>query len=396
MKRTIWMHCFAGVAGDMVLGGLIDLGVTPTAIIEGLGVLHIDGWKIDAVPVLRAGLGATYANVMIDDDPKQRTFRDIRELLENADLDDAVQARALSIFSRLANVEAALHNTKRDDVHFHEVGSKDAIVDIVGSALALELLGVDRIVVSPVATGRGTMHAAHGALPHPAPATLRLLEGVPVYGRTIDVELVTPTGAAIISSLADAYGPLPAMTIERSGYGAGTRDLTGLPNCVQMVLGVSSEVPTQPLHPVVLLEANVDDMDGERAGYVVSKMIEEGAFDAWVAPIVMKKGRPGFLVDVLCDPARASEAIGRLHQLTGSLGVRAATLDRWVGKRHFVVVEVDGVPIRMKVGPESVKAEHDDLVAFAKATGQSIDEVRNKALFAYMEGRSTPIESATD
>jgi hypothetical protein len=276
-------------------------------------------------------------------------------------------------------------------VHFHEVGGLDAIVDIVGTAAALESLGVDRVAASSVATGTGLIRTAHGVLPNPAPAVVELLRGAPTYGRDVSVELTTPTGAAILAATCSAWGALPAMQIASTGYGAGSREIPDLPNLTQVVIGdvVEGALP-EPGQPVVLLEVNVDDATGETIAHAVAALLAAGAHDAWVTPILMKKGRPAHLVSALADPALASQVARTLTAETGSLGVRASRLERWPSARSQDEVEVGGLPVRVKVSPGRVKAEHDDVAKVARLTGLPLREVNFRAEAAYRDRFERP------
>jgi pyridinium-3,5-bisthiocarboxylic acid mononucleotide nickel chelatase len=291
------------------------------------------------------------------------------------------------VFAAMAEVEGRLHRRPPGQVHFHELGGVDAIVDVVGTSAGLELLGVDDVWASPVATGTGMVRSAHGMLPNPAPAVVALLQGAPTYGRDVNVELVTPTGAALLAALAVGYGPLPPMTIAATGFGAGTRDIDGLPNTTQVVLGEATGDGLVPGRdegqPVVLLEVNVDDATGETLAHAIAVLLEAGAHDAWVTPIVMKKGRPAYTVSALADPALA-EQVGRvLVGETGSLGVRGQTLRRWPAARATDEVEVEGLPVRVKVSVGRVKVEHDDAARAARRAGLPLREVVARAEAAW-------------
>jgi pyridinium-3,5-bisthiocarboxylic acid mononucleotide nickel chelatase len=283
-------------------------------------------------------------------------------------------------------------------VAFPEVGGLDAIVDVVGVCAALEVLGIDRVYASPVALGLdagragGLIAGAHGPLPNPVPAALGLLAGAPVYGVDVPVELTTPTGAALLAGLADGYGPLPAMTVTAVGYGAGRRELAHRPNLVQVVLGTApvdadATPAATPGQPVVLLEANVDDATGETLAHAVAELLAAGAHDAWITPIVMKKGRPAHTVHALVDPALAPQLAAVLGAETGTFGLRGQTLQRWPAARHVEVVAVDGQPVRVKVGPGRIKAEHDDAVRAARALGRPAREVAARAESAWRESQ---------
>lgn len=391
--RTVaWFHCFSGVAGDMALGALVDAGADlaeVTALVDRLGVA---GWTLEAEPVLRSGVAATKVHVRSAEDHHHRTWRTIRGLLDAAGLPARAHARATATFAALARAEGALHRTDPDDVHFHEVGALDAIVDVVGTCAALEVLGVDAVTCSPVALGLGRVEAAHGHLPNPAPAVLRLLEEVdaPAHGIDTPVELTTPTGAALMTALAEGFGPLPALTVTASGYGAGSADPDGVVNATQVVIGVAAgegRVGRSGGQPVQVLEATLDDATGEVLGAAVPALLAAGAVDAWVTPVVGKKGRPAHVVSALADVAAAPAVAEALRATTGSLGVRAATHERWPATRSFATVEVDGHPVRVKVSPVRAKAEHDDVAAVAAATGRPVPEVAARAEAAWWEAR---------
>ncbi|MDQ6617019.1 MAG: nickel pincer cofactor biosynthesis protein LarC [Actinomycetota bacterium] len=386
MTTVAWWHCFAGIAGDMALGSLVDAGADLEAVVEVLRALPIEGWRISAEPVLRGGVAATYVNVEAAETGVVRTHAHIAGLITEARLPERVRQRALATFAALAEVEGRLHRRPPSQVHFHELGGIDAIVDIVGTCAALELLGVDEIHSSPVATGSGMIRSSHGALPNPAPAVVELLRGAPTYGRDLQVELTTPTGAALLAALAVGWGPMPPMRVDVSGFGAGSRDLDGLPNATQVVIGratlaegaaIESLVSTG--FPTVLLEANLDDATGEVLAHTVTELLAAGAHDAWITPMIMKKGRPAHVVSTLCDPALADQVVKVLMAETGTLGVRGQTLTRWLARRDQGEVEVDGFPVRVKVSPGRIKAEFDDVARVARRVGRPIREITSRA-----------------
>ncbi len=382
MTTLAWWHCFAGIAGDMALGSLVDAGADLSQIERELVALPVGGWTLEAIPVLRAGLACTQVRVRARDTQVVRTHAHIVGVITEARLPERARQRALATFARLAEVEGRLHRRSPAQVHFHEVGGIDAIIDIVGTCVALELLGVDEVRSSPVAQGSGMVQTSHGALPVPVPAVVELLRGAPTYGTAIPVELTTPTGAALLATLATGWGPMPAMQIEASGFGAGGRVLDGMPNAVQVVIGTAlDQSGVDPDHgqPVVVLEANVDDVTGEILGATVAALMRAGALDAWITPVTGKKGRPAHVVSVLCDPA----AVGRLRQVladeTGTLGIRAQSWQRWPAERQFAEVEVGGYAVRVKRGPRRIKAEHDDAVRVAELLRLPIREVARRA-----------------
>jgi uncharacterized protein (TIGR00299 family) protein len=298
--------------------------------------------------------------------------------------------RAQRTFRLLAEVEGAMHRMPPDDVEFHEVGAVDAIVDVVGVCAALEVLGIDRIVCSPITLGQGTVLAAHGELPNPAPAVVELLarRGAPSRGIADHRELATPTGVALMTALADSFGPMPALTVLSVGYGAGTADIPGRPNVVQVVVGTEpvATLAPDPGQPVQLFETNVDDATGEVIAHTIAALLVAGAHDAWASPIVMKKGRPAHTVHALCDPAAAAAVSAVMVRETGSLGLRGTTLQRWPQQRVDIVVQVDGRPVRVKLADGRAKVEHDDAVAAAAALGLPLREVLHRAAEAAQHG----------
>jgi len=394
VSTAAWFHCFAGIAGDMAFGSLVDAGADLDDVLNVVRRVPVDGWSVEPEAVLRNGIAATRLVVRARESGIVRTHAHIRGLLEEARLPTRVLGRSLATFDRLARVEGRLHRRSPEQVHFHEVGGLDAIIDVVGTCAALEVLGVDTVGASPVATGTGMIRTAHGLLPNPPPAVVELLRGAPTYGVDLPVELTTPTGAALLAAMVSAWGPLPAMTITATGFGAGQRVLEELPNCTQVVLGTVAE--TAPSlddgagQPAVELAANVDDATGETLAHAVAALLDAGALDAWVTPILMKKGRPGHRVNALADPALAAQVARVLMAETGSLGIRSRQVARWIAPRELVDVEVDGLPVRVKVSPGRVKAEHDDAARVAARTGRPVREVARRAEEAWHLAQGGP------
>ena len=390
-ERTLaWFHCFAGIAGDMALGSLLDAGADLAEVEAILERLPLRGWNLRVEPVLRAGVGATHVVVEVSDAVVVRTYMHIVALIEEARLPERVARRALGAFAALAEVEGRLHRRPVERVHFHEVGSHDTIIDLVGTAAALEVLGVDEVTASAVATGTGTIRTAHGWLPNPSPAVVSLLRGVPTWGRDLAVELTTPTGAALLASTASRFGPLPAMRIEATGFGAGSRDIDGLPNCTQVVLGTAVAEDTGNGQPLVVLEANLDDATGETLAHATEALLEAGALDAWITPVLMKKGRPGHTVSALVDPALVGAIRAVLQAETGSLGVRGSAVERWAARREVGQVDVEGMPVRVKVSAGRVKVEQADAARVAARTGRPLREVLFEAEAAWRHVRPEP------
>ncbi|MDP8954699.1 MAG: nickel pincer cofactor biosynthesis protein LarC [Actinomycetota bacterium] len=389
-ERTVaWFHCFAGIAGDMALGSLVDAGADLDEIRAIVARLPVPGWTVTAEETMRGGLTATRIVVAVEPSTVTRTYAHIDALLDEAVLPERVRHRASATFAAIAAVEARLHRRTLEQVHFHELGSVDAIVDIVGVAAALEVLGVDAVTASPVATGLGMVRSRHGLLPNPAPAVVELLAGAPTRGLDIPVELTTPTGAGLLAALAESWGPMPAMTLTSSGFGAGTADLDDLPNLTQVVLGVAP-APAPAGRPVVVLETNVDDVTGETLAHALAVLLEAGALDAWVSPIVMKKGRPAHLVSALVDPLDSRRLAEVLARETGTFGVRATSTERWPSPRAVEEVEVAGFTLRVKVmdGPGGrAKVEHDDAVIAARGLALPVFEVVSRAEEAWRSRR---------
>lgn len=383
-SRVAWFQCANGIAGDMILGSLLDAGASLDAIRKSLEGLHLPGWSIETEQVTRGGISATRLIVTVDDDDTARPYGIIRDLLERADIDERVRSRSQRAFEHLARVEAAIHRTTLEDVHFHEVGGHDALIDVVGSMAALEDLGIDDVFVSPIGLGHGTITSAHGSLPSPAPATLALLEGFVVTGVDLPVELATPTGAAIVKALCESSTPLPPMTISSQGFGAGTREIEGVANVVGVLVG---EATLTHDDAVVLLETTLDDVSGEVLGATISHLLEEGALDAWATPVKMKKNRPGHVLSVLGDPKDLETLKSLVATLTGTLGIRASLVSRTIHQRSFVDVGVLGHTIAIKVSDVNAKPEFDDVARVANATGRSLIEIDSLANHAYQQRR---------
>lgn len=396
MGRTVaWFDPVSGIAGDMALGALLDAGADLAYVTQQLESLGLDGWRLGAERVRRNDLAATHAVVVAPEGHHHRRWRDIRVLLEAAPLAGRVRERAMAVFEALAHAEGEVHGIPADEVHFHEVGALDAIVDVVGVSAALESLGVDAVFCGPVAVGKGTVKAAHGVLPNPPPAVVRLLTGCPIAGVDIDMELTTPTGAAIVAGLAERFGPSPAMTITAVGFGAGTRDLPGRPNVTGVLIGTPHPVTSSPsvelprtmaavagaavTEELVELATNLDDVTGEQLGHALEALLAAGALDAWAVPIVMKKGRPAHTLTVLCQPGDVTRFADLAARLTGTLGLRARTVVRTALERHISTVDIDGQTITVKHGPHHSKPEWSDVIAAAAALGRTPAEIAQAA-----------------
>ena len=372
-----YLDCIGGVAGDMLLGALLDAGAEVD--------LSPFDLAIERGTADRHGITAVTTTVTGAAEQPHRDWGTIRTLIAAAGLPERVEARAQEAFKLLAIAEGRIHGIEPERVHFHEVGAVDAIGEIVGVALALESLGVDRVICSPLPMGRGFVKAAHGNLPLPAPATLELLKGAPVHGVEVELELVTPTGAALVAALAESYGPLPRMTLQGTGYGSGTRDLKPFPNVVRVILGTQASSGT-----VSLIEANLDDLLPELAPDAAAACFAAGALDVWTTPAQMKHGRPGFVLAALARPGEERPVIDAMLRETSTLGVRVAHLDRVELERDFLTVEVAGEPVRIKVGRLDGKVvnlapEHADCERAARITGEAVKTVWARAMAAAHE-----------
>jgi pyridinium-3,5-bisthiocarboxylic acid mononucleotide nickel chelatase len=378
-----YFDCFAGVAGDMVLGALLDAGGSAEALRAGLAGVPVDPFELEVTGVERGGIGATHVRVRARRSPVIRTWAYLRDALGEADLPAPVRERSLAVFGRLAEAEAQIHRKPVDQIHFHEVGAVDAVVDIVGSALLLHELGITEVWASAVATGTGLARSEHGVLPVPAPAVLELLRGVPIYSGGVAAELTTPTGAAILAATADRFTELPPMRVAAVGYGAGSRQHDELPNLLRVVLGERTEAGTAGDSGLVL-EANLDDMNPELAPWVLDRLFEAGAADVWFTPIHMKRGRPGVTLSVLCAPGTDAAVRELLWRETSTIGVRGLPVRKWMLERRVIAVGVPGGKVRVKLGLDdgrvvNLAPEYADCARLAGETGRPLKDVMARA-----------------
>ncbi|HEX8071442.1 MAG TPA: nickel pincer cofactor biosynthesis protein LarC [Pyrinomonadaceae bacterium] len=404
----LYFDCFAGVSGDMVLGALVSAGADARALVEQLEGLGVGGFTVEFEPVERAGIGALKAHVRTEEQHHHRGLSAILKIIEGARLSAGVRERAARIFTRLAEAEARVHGIAVERVHFHEVGALDAIVDVVGACIGFELLGVERFAASALHVGSGTIEMAHGRYPVPPPAVAELLRGAPTYATDIAGELVTPTGAAIVSTLVESYGPQPAMRVAATGYGAGGRNYDKFPNVLRVLVGeaadaqsarhaadkqgerLSTDARTDLLladarsERLLMLETNLDDLSPQVVGHLMALALERGALDCYLTPVQMKKNRPGVLVSILCRPAEREALTALLFAETTTLGVRAYEVERRALAREFVTVATPYGPVRLKVarlGGRVVNAapEYEDCRAAAAAHNVPLREVEAAA-----------------
>ncbi len=347
--KLAYFDCFSGISGDMTLGALVDAGCSAEHLRAELRGLRVPGWELTAEKVWKNGMAATYVKVKTEDQSKHRSLGAILEILEKSELAPRVRERAGAIFRKLGEAEARVHDVPLEKIHFHEVGAVDAIVDIVGACIGFEALGIEKFACSALNVGGGTAKMAHGVLPVPAPATANLLQGRPTYSNGVQKELVTPTGAAIVATLCELFGPQPAMTVSAIGYGAGTADLEGQPNVVRIMIGeevgvgkekerAQAGVPVLLDEEIAVIEANLDDMNPQIYGYFLEKALGAGALDVYTTPVQMKKNRPGTLLTVLCRPGDTNALMSLIFAETTTFGVRTYRAQRRVLPREWVSV----------------------------------------------------------
>ena len=370
----LWLNPFSGISGDMLLGALLDLGAPIDAVRAAVASTGLTGWELTAGPVQRAGLAACQARVRVDDDVPARRAAELLTLAQAA-VPAAAARLATAAITALAEAEGRIHGVPPAEVHLHELGGVDTIVDTVGVAAALDALGVSAVWSAPLALGAGVIEMRHGQFPAPAPATVALLDGAAVTGSAGGAaETVTPTGAALLRAAGCRYGPMPAMRVAGSGYGAGARNVPGRPNVLPALLGEplrgqEPEDPAGDTETLIMVETTVDDVTGELLGDLPGLLVGAGALDAWITAVTGKKGRPAHVVTALCRPGQAGPVQARLLAETGSLGARCHAVQRRALPRQEAEVTVQGHRIRVKIGPHRAKPEHDDVVAAALATG---------------------------
>ena len=397
MGRIAYFDCPSGISGNMALGALLACGADRDRFVTLMQTLNIGDWSLEITPKQEHGIGALHVEVRTPPETGHgRHLHHIEDIIGGSDLPEAVRDRAIAVFRRLGEAEAAIHQTDIQSLHFHEVGAVDAIVDIVGTCLLLQLLNIDRIVCSPLPMGRGFVKCMHGMIPLPAPATVELTRGIPTYGVDLEAELVTPTGAALMASLADAFGPQPSMRLETVGYGAGTMTLPDRPNLLRVMIGGAGSGEARE---VAIIETNLDDMSPQMYDLAIERLYANGALDVYAAAIQMKKNRPGVLLTVLCAPADTARLADVLFRETTTLGVRVMRSERICMEREIVTVATEYGDIRIKVarstspasanhaGTSKAMPEYDDVRSAAVRHGVAAAEVSQAALRAYHERR---------
>jgi pyridinium-3,5-bisthiocarboxylic acid mononucleotide nickel chelatase len=387
-----YFDCFSGISGDMTLGALVDAGCDVARLRSELQALQVRGWELSAGKVWKNGMAATYAKVTTEEQRAHRSLTEILEILRRSDIASEVRDRASAVFQKLGEAEARVHDVPLEKIHFHEVGAVDAIVDIVGACVGFHALGIEKFACSPLNVGGGTTKMAHGVLPVPAPATANLLQGKPTYSNGVQRELVTPTGAAIVATLCDTFGPQPPMTVSAIGYGAGTADLEGQPNVLRIMIGESTEKAV-PGHDeeISVIEANLDDMNPQIYGYFLERALAAGALDVYTTPAQMKKNRPGTLLTVLCKPQDANALTSLIFAETTTFGVRTTSAQRRILAREHVSVSTTFGDVRIKLSRANgrilhVSPEFEDCRKLAVEKNVPLQQVINEALRRYQGG----------
>jgi len=389
--KIAYFDCFSGISGDMVLGALVDAGAPLGAMEAELRKLPVSGWEISAEQVKRSGVRATQVRVTSTETHPQRGLGEILEIVERAGIAGRpIRARASEVFRRLGEAEARVHTIPIEKVHFHEVGAVDAIVDIVGACVGLELLGIEQVACSALNVGGGSVKTAHGVLPVPAPATAELLRRAPTYSTGIACELVTPTGAALVAALVKQFGPMPPMTVSAVGYGAGSADLAEQPNVLRVFIGEAAarEAGACREETVAVVETNVDDMNPQLVGYLFERALAVGALDVFATPVQMKKNRPGQLLTILCDPVGVDRVVELLFRETTTIGVRTYEARRRALERQTLEVSTPHGPVRVKISRLNgrvlnVAPEYEDCQRIASEKGLPLKQVFAEAMFQF-------------
>ena len=386
--KTLYFDCFAGASGDMILGALVAAGVEPQALVEQLQSLNVAGWKIDFETVDRSGISSTYAHVQTAHEHAHRHLGDILEIIYGSGLSERVKDRAARIFSRLAEAESQVHNQPIEEVHFHEVGAVDAIIDVCGAAVGFDLLGIEQFISSPLRLGFGMAQMAHGRFPIPPPAVAELLKGKPIYAGDVEGEFVTPTGAAIITTVCERFENIPSMKIEASGYGAGTRNPKGFPNALRVFVG-DPDAPSDADETLLMIETNIDDMSPQVFGHLMDRAFELGALDCYLTNTQMKKNRPGILVSILCRPNDREKFLHLLFAETTTIGARSYEVHRRALARETIRVETQFGLIDVKValgnnGSVNVMPEFEQCRAAALTANVPLVKVQDAARQAYL------------
>jgi uncharacterized protein (TIGR00299 family) protein len=379
--KTLYFDCFAGASGNMILGALVALGVDERELIEQIKLLDVSDFGIEIKTVNKSGISAIHARVKVPREHAHRHLHEIEKIINDSRLSETVKSRVVKIFTKLAEAEAKVHGIEIEKVHFHEVGAMDAIIDVVGACVGFEMLGIEKFVCSKIHTGSGFVKIAHGKFPVPPPAVVELLKNIPIYSTEIEGELITPTGAAIISTVCEDFGKIPEIKIEKTGYGAGTREYENFPNVLRLMLGEVQSPKSKVQSPsatdnrqlttdkLLLLETNIDDLSPQILGFVMERAFELGALDCWFTPIQMKKNRPATIISILCEEEKGEILSELLYTETTTLGIRVQGIERNCLPREIVKVETEFGEIAVKI------ARYDGKIVNAKPEYEQIREI---------------------
>ena len=401
--KTLYFDCFAGASGNMILGALVALGVDENELVEQIKLLDISDFSIEFTTGNKSGISAIHAAVKVPHENTHRHLHTIEKIINDSELDEKIKNRAVKIFTKLAEAEAKIHGIDVQKVHFHEVGAMDAIIDVVGACIGFELLKIEKFACSKIHVGSGFAQMTHGKFPIPPPAVAELLQNIPIYSTEIEGELITPTGAAIIATVCEEFGNLPEMRVEKTAYGAGTRDYENFPNVLRLMLGEDFNAKTQRREDakdyeseisnlkseisskLILLETNIDDLSPQNLGFVMERAFELGALDCWFTPIQMKKNRPATLVSILCEKEKKAVLMELLYIETSTLGVRVSEIERNCLPRETIKVATEFGEIDVKIarfGEKIINAkpEYDQMRSFALKSNKSLREIEREIL----------------
>jgi len=376
--KTLYLDCYSGISGDMLLGALLDAGLSYKAWLAEVGKLGLSGYTITKKRVIRSGLSGTKVTINVTAKQPHRNLSDITRLIGKSKVSKTAKDNTLRVFGRLAKAEAKAHGEPVEKVHFHEVGAVDSIIDIAGAAIALDMMGIEAVYCSPLNLGSGTVTFSHGTFPVPAPATAELVKGFPAYMSDTKAELTTPTGAAIATTLSSGFGPMPVVNVRAIGYGAGGREIPGSPNMLRVFVGDSDG--GYEVDSVNLIETNIDDMDPRIYEYVMERLFDAGALDVWLTPIIMKKSRPAVTLSVLAVPSVTDELIDIVLKETTTFGVRVSEVSRRKLSREFKEVKTRSGTAKVKVGSKKGKQlkavpEYEEVKALAKKSGRPLKDI---------------------
>jgi TIGR00299 family protein len=402
--KTLYFDCFAGASGNMILAALAALGIDEAELKEQLRRLNISDFDIVFSRVDRSGISALHAEVKVPQENVHRHLRDIEKIINDSTLNEAVKGRAVAIFTRLAEAEAKIHGIEVEKIHFHEVGAMDAIIDIAGACIGFEMLGIEKFACSKIHVGSGFVQMAHGKFPIPPPAVAEILSGIPIYSTEIEGELITPTGAAIISTVCDSYGSIPELTVEKVSYGAGSREYQGFPNTLRLILGesvdrspklrvFSADSENQTTDDLLLVETNIDDLSPQILGYVMERAFDLGALDCWFTPIQMKKNRPATLVSILCETNKKEAVRSLLYSETSTLGLRITGVTRDCLARDVIKIQTESGSVDVKIARFNgkiinAKPEYEQVREIAERTNRPLREIELEVISKINNGNS--------